>query len=198
MIWRPPMNDQKRGMGKGKGEWGSVIKVFWSIELSDLLIQNDWLNISAIFILRWSCLTWVIKIWHFWSFVLCRCSLVLFCLQKFYWDFSFATPRRKKGSPVPPCWPPTTSLAPFRKYVTSCCPFDMLVLERSRIIIKEMNWMAWITNVLVTPYQRCYLNPPPSAAQKSRNEIPFQKTKNYNPWKIVEKECMCKSCGDVW
>ena len=191
-------------MGKG----GSVIKVFWSIELSDLL--QYWS--------RWSVDSkWLIKHWCYihLQMILFNMSdnnlaFMKFCPLQMYFGpflsakvllgFFFSHAPKKKGSPVPPCWPPTTSLAPFRKYVTSCCPFDMLVLERSRIIIKEMNWMAWITNVLVTPYQRCYLNPSPTFCPptKSSNEIPFQKTKHYNPWKIVEKEYMCKSCGGVW
>ena len=105
---------KKGGWGRGRGN-GAVSSrsfdllnsvIYCNIDLGDLLIQNDWLNIGAIFIFRWSCLTWVITIWHLWNFVLCRCILALFCLQKFYWDFSFATPQKKKGSPVPPCWPP--------------------------------------------------------------------------------------------
>ena len=39
---------KKGRMGKGGG---SIIKIFWSIDLDDLMIQKEWLNTGATFIL---------------------------------------------------------------------------------------------------------------------------------------------------
>ena len=49
MIQSSRWSDELQWATKGVG--GSVIKIFWSIDLDDLLIQNELLNFGATFIL---------------------------------------------------------------------------------------------------------------------------------------------------
>ena len=53
--WSDELQWATKGNEEGGGVGGSVIKIFWSIDLHDLLIHNNWFNIGAIFIPEWSC-----------------------------------------------------------------------------------------------------------------------------------------------